>query len=234
MSNKTVKFCNGCKNKKNTSMFYKESRSKNGYKPRCKKCMSAYDKMYYMNKNKEKKISYAKKYYEEHKNQILYNNSLLRANPEHKKARRIYNKEYRKKNIVVLRKKANEYQKAKSKSDPDFRLRKNFTKLIYHVKNKKTNKAHVLLGYTRQELIESLGRYPNKNESIDHKIPITWFKNGTDVKIINHLDNLQILKKSNNFKKNNKYAHAVDKKYFKKCIQFIKPQFKNKVYVRTA
>ena len=83
-------------------------------------------------------------------------------------------------------------------------------KALDKVKKKKTKE---LLGYTSQELQSHIESHPNwKNVKdyswhLDHIYPIKAFveKGITNLKIINHLDNLQPLLKSENLSKSCKY-----------------------------
>jgi hypothetical protein len=81
------------------------------------------------------------------------------------------------------------------------------------MKRKKNDHTLKLLGYTTADLIKHITNHPNWNTvkdgdwNIDHIFPIHAFlEHGiTDLRIINKLDNLQPLSKSNNVRKSNKY-----------------------------
>lgn len=90
-------------------------------------------------------------------------------------------------------------------------------------------KTKDILGYTNKQLLEHLQSFSNWNDlkeqnwHIDHIIPIKAFvdHNVTDLKIINHLSNLQPLSSKDNFSKNCKYTEDdyIDyMKQFKKSI----------------
>lgn len=78
---------------------------------------------------------------------------------------------------------------------------------------KKTDKTDKILGYSRKELLNHLETFKNwntikeNNWHLDHKIPIKAFiDNGiTNLKIINHLSNLQPLLAEENLKKGCNY-----------------------------
>lgn len=97
---------------------------------------------------------------------------------------------------------------------------------IVRAKGQRTSR---LLGYTYLELINALGRCPELTENIDHKIPMSWFKDNSKVKVINDLRNLQILSAVENQSKNNKYSHPVCFEYFELIKDEIKVNFLNKV-----
>lgn len=111
----------------------------------------------------------------------------------------------------------------------ELRAIKMYRKLIYRLKTTKVNTTEIMLGYSYNTLIECLGKVPDLNENIDHKIPITWFIDIADCKLINNLNNLQILTKSENSKKNNFYSHPVSFEYFEMVKDKLKPQYKNKI-----
>lgn len=205
------KKCNKCKEVKPVSEFMKEARAKNGYKPRCKVCINEYDKIYYQ-KRKDKKSAQTKVYYEANKERISERNKL-----------------YVKKNRLYISRKNTEYIKKRRLSDPVF----NFRLLMRHKVNaalKRNNSStKALLGFTYDEMIIYLGRKPIKGESIDHKIPISWFKEETDIRVMFDLRNTQILTVSENTKKLNRYADTVSKDYFDIAINEIKEEYKNKI-----
>jgi hypothetical protein len=74
-----------------------------------------------------------------------------------------------------------------------------------------------------------LGRKPTKGQSIDHKIPITWFNTDADIRVIFDLRNTQILTVEENTKKLNRYADTVSEDYYKIAINHIKDEYKNKI-----
>lgn len=146
-----------------------------------------------------------------------------------KKRKSSYNKAYKVRNRDVLNIKANQREKLRVKTDDEYRLLKNMRKLIYRTCHNKTNRTEIMLGFGRDELIQALGRAPTRGESVDHRVPVSWFVTGTDTKIINHLSNLQILGRSQNSKKNNSYADIIDFKYYLLVRDFIQPKYQNKL-----
>lgn len=114
-------------------------------------------------------------------------------------------------------------------TNTELRAIKMYRKLIYRLRISKTNTTEIMLGYSYKQLIAALGKVPELNENIDHKIPITWFINITDCKLINDLQNLQILTKTENSKKNNFYSHPVSFEYFEMVKDKLKPQYINKI-----
>lgn len=221
------KKCNGCLKIKPVSEFGKESRAKNGYKPRCKDCVNRYyrEKYHSTKKMRDTKKKNDRRYYKENKKRI---NSLQ--------------KEYAKKNRPAIRKymrkyrqetdyyeKQNEYMKERYRNDPEFRAYKKLRRLVSRVTEKKTDTTINILGYGVKELQNHLGRLPKMGECLDHKIPISWFNFNTPPRIVNDLRNMQILSRSENSKKSNRRADPVCESYYKDSIKWIKTKHKNEV-----
>jgi len=225
------KKCNGCGLVKPVSEFGKEARAKNGYKPRCKECYNAYYNLKYPS-FKEKKIEAANRRYTNKRDELLLKSKDYSRRPDVKIKKFAYGKKYREENLQYLKAKANEREKFLVKTNLEYRLIKNHRKLIYNLKIAKTGRTKEMLGYGKDELIFALGRLPELNESIDHKIPVTWFIKDTPIKIINSLLNLQILTRSENSKKGNSFCHPVSKEFLQQCLPFIKPIFKTKIYAK--
>jgi hypothetical protein len=67
------------------------------------------------------------------------------------------------------------------------------------------------------------------NVHIDHKIPLSWFKNNTPINIVNNLSNLHPLSAFDNISKLNRFNHKVNKEYWELCKEFIKEEYLNKI-----
>jgi hypothetical protein len=212
------KKCNGCKNILPVSNFGKEKRAKNGYKPRCKECLNKYNNNFYLN-NKDKFKDYGKKYYLKNKDIIIKKVSEYAKNSLIKKE---YNKNYYAKKKSKINSQNNERIKCRLKNDLEFRFVRNVRKLIYRLKVEKNSSTEKMLGYSYNDLIIHLKKVPNKNENIDHIIPVSWFIEGTPVNIINALDNLQILDKAKNLSKSNSYCDEIKYTFFKKIEPYLK------------
>jgi hypothetical protein len=102
-------------------------------------------------------------------------------------------------------------------------LRNLLKRVLMKTNRLKTNNSEVMLGYSKEELINHLKTSPNynlwkkdpKNYHIDHIFPVTAFMehNIFDPKIINNLNNLQIISAKENLSKHKKY----NKKLFKEA-----------------
>jgi len=221
-----MKKCNKCKEVKPFSDFGKEARAKNGYKPRCKKCIREYDISKYAEYKERKALAAKKRYYLKRDEILLW----AKSRKIDKEAKRLYMVDYVKKNRAKLNAKANEREKKKVMENERHRLIKNMRKLVYRLVSGKNERTSDILGFTHEQLIMKLGRCPKVGESIDHKIPVSWFEKSAGVRMISDLENLQILSKSENSKKMNTFAHCVSAEYYNRIIHLIKPEYKNKVH----
>jgi hypothetical protein len=225
-----MKTCKKCGIEKDYSDFYKEKKSKDGFRGSCKYCMSLYQK----NIDKEKRKLICKKSYYENldtsKNYYKLNRDKIKEKRlnryyENKKKESEYSKEYSKNNRLELNEYRREYDKKRLKVDVVYKLTKSIRSLIFisikvrgYTKNSKT---YIILGCSFEYFklyIESKfenwmnwsnhGKYTgNYNETwqLDHIIPISSAKNEKDVVHLNHYTNFQpICSKVNNEKSNKK------------------------------
>jgi hypothetical protein len=205
------KKCNGCGIVKPVSEFGKEKRAKNGYKPRCKKCYNEYYNSLYTS-FKERKTETSKKRYAKNKEKILAERKVYYSN--------------NKKKIIDQHCKYVREQKIKY---PYLVSLSNFRGLVKKLLNNPEWRTFDYLGYSFSDLLIALGKVPEKNEHIDHKVPISWFVPETELKIIFDLRNLQILKKFDNESKGNKFCHEIPLSYYTEIIDFIKPKYIEKL-----
>jgi hypothetical protein len=201
-----------CKQTKSTTEFSKQVTGKNGLSSRCKQCANDYHLL-----NKDKINKYHQNHYKD-------------------------NTDAHKQRAAKWKKENSEYWKAHMKQ--------------YHIKNKKENphvykwrdllwdsvkrlgkskeaSTHSLLKYSALELKEHLDKQNMnwKTDHIDHKIPISWFKNETPAYIANDLRNLQPLNATDNIQKGNFHSHNINIEYYQIVIDYIKEEFKNKILV---
>lgn len=91
--------------------------------------------------------------------------------------------------------------------------------------------ASKLLGFTK-EAFES--KFPNISigYSIDHCIPLSWFKKETPISISCSLHNLQLLPSLENSKKKNYFYHQPsDLEYFKNCLNYIDNKYLDSIKI---
>jgi len=123
--------------------------------------------------------------------------------------------EYSKKYIQEHHEKVKKYQK----NSYEKRKWNRIYSLIHNtLKSKglnKVTKSSILLGYTAKELKEHLNKQSEdwNNKHIDHKIPISWFKDNTPLSIICHLENLHLVDKKYNLEKQDKWCNIPNKEY---------------------
>lgn len=110
----------------------------------------------------------------------------------------------------------------------DVKVKKRWRKLLLRLLNvtgkRKAAKTEEMLGYSADELNKHLSALNEnwKEYQIDHKIPISWFKEDTPVHIVNDLRNLQLLSSKENISKGNSYADEVPEEYKKIVESFLK------------
>ncbi len=224
-----TKLCRKCGLIKSITDFNHERRNKDGYKSQCRDCLNIYYKSLYPS-FKQRKSDQQKKYY-------IQNSELIKSRVKkyaNLNKEKIYLKklEYYNSNKESIKAYRNKYTKERNKNDAEFNAMRVLRSFIYRLMICKTDKTENILGYSVSDLFNKLGRYPNENESIDHKIPISWFKSNADIRIIHSLENLQIITKSENSKKHNTFSDCIDKDYFLIAIENIKPKFRNLVKVK--
>ena len=94
---------------------------------------------------------------------------------------------------------------------------------LIRLKTSKSKSTIKEIGYSADELKTHLDNL-NMNwevDHIDHKIPVSYFKNNTPSHIVNHLQNLQPLKPEVNISKGNSYADRVDEEYYRMARPYL-------------
>ena len=131
-------------------------------------------------------------------------------------SRKEYYVKNRENNIDEIRERNRIYHSYKMKNDLQFRIKKSMRSALHRcIHNKNYRKSSEILGYTAQQLILRLECQFKNGMSwenyglweIDHKKPVSKFKNNTDPKIINALCNLQPLWASENRSKSNSFTY---------------------------
>lgn len=149
-----TKTCSRCIQTKNLTEFNKDSKSKDGLKASCKKCISNYSKIY-CKKHTIKLKKQSKDWREKNKERFDS-----------------YIKIYQEKNKDRLYKKSTEYHKKRYNNDPNFKIRKLLRDRIYKtISNKNvTYKTKKLLGCSFNKFKQYL-----ENQ---FKPEMTWFNHG--------------------------------------------------------
>lgn len=193
-----MKKCTKCKVKKELTEFYKDKKSKDGLNYHCKVCRLQYEK----NRLKENpnllkdyyynNQSYFKQYYQNNKDDF-YQRSY-----EWIKSNPSYTKKY-------------------NDSNPHIIAWRNLIK-------RTLNGNSTILGYSAQELKEHLDKQGMdwSKHQIDHKIPLSWFKEDTPPSIVHDLRNLHPLTEEENKSKSNKFASPADDSYIQEIKDYLK------------
>jgi hypothetical protein len=111
----------------------------------------------------------------------------------------------------------------KRKQDPVFVLKSRIRSQVWQYLNgNKSQTTFKLLGWTTDDLVNKLGE---KGENLDHKIPISWFKDNTPVNIIWNLNNLQWVSERYNKTKRNSWRDDVNLEYLELVKNYLKDQY---------
>lgn len=220
-----MKICTKCNMSKVLESFSKRSVNKDVLKSSCKDCdkelTQEYYKEYYK-KNKEILSEYKRQHYIDNKDIYLKKAENWRENNkelylDHLKEWRENNKEYSKEYLKEW--KTNNRDKIR-KYDKDFReinphivaWRSSLKLALKRLGYKKESLTIDLLDYSANDLRNHMEElfldgmsWNNWGEwHIDHKIPLSKFKENTPIHIVNSLDNLQPLWAFDNLSKSNK------------------------------
>jgi len=209
-----LKKCNKCSVEKSLTEYSKCKSHPDGYSYKCKLCV----KQYYL-ENQTKIKSYFKQYYSENKE--YYTKKFSEYNPTYylenkdksRKYYRKYNPQYRKNNIER------------------FRWRELLNNTLKRFNQSKSSSTYKSLGYTPQQLKEHLekqGMVWGKHE-IEHKIPLSWFKQATPFNIVNALDNLEPILPKDNKTKGNRFCSPTNSLYIKQIKPWIKDKYLYKI-----
>jgi hypothetical protein len=220
-----MKICCECNIEKNIDQFNKNKNIKGGLNNRCKLCCSLRNKKRYELKKEDIKTK-CNQYYLNNK-EIIKNKQVGKPNSYQKN--REWHLSYREKNKEKYLQYIKEYQKInqpiKYATDPIYKTKKLIGNQIRNfLKGQKSKKTETLLGYTYQEFIENVGT-PKKGEHIDHKIPVSWFKNDTPPHIVWNLENLHITTQKYNQSKLNRFYDSINQIYFNQIKDYIKEEY---------
>lgn len=231
------KICSKCKIEKDVCEFYKNPKKDGEVRTRCKTCTNE-DSTLYNQKNKEKLREIKERYVTNNKEKVKNSKkNWFNKNPTYKKewyeknidkilenrknhyyenrAERIaYNKEYVKKNKLIL----NEKNKQRYKVDVIFKLKQSIrTRINKYLKSKKiekNRKIFQIVGCSVDLLKEHLEKqfksgmtwenYGLYGWHIDHIIPLASAKTEEEIYTLCHYTNLQPLWAEENLRKNKK------------------------------
>lgn len=205
--------------KRNDTYYYKNRelihiKAKENYNIN-KKTINEKAKKYYL-KNREKCLNDVKAYAEKIKLDPI-------KSKEAKERKNIYLKKYRQKNphIHTLR---NHIKNIKEKIGT-IKEKSLIEELGY---SSLDFKQHISSLFTKGMAWDNIGIGKNK-WNVDHKIPITWFKQNTPFNIINNLNNLHPIWWELNIQKGNHYSHEIPKDYYELIFPYVKDELINEI-----
>jgi hypothetical protein len=203
-----MKICKKCGIEKSLDSFYKHKLSKDGAQHICKLCKKEEDFIYYQN-NKD------------HLQNI--NKNWSKKNKERRKES---DENWRKNNKDKIK----EINKKYRKNNPHYKIRN----IFHNLKNKNFNiisektQLFIIKDHIENQFTEEMNW---SNIEIDHKIPVTWFKNETSSDIINNLNNLQPLYINDNRTKFNKTSSPITLNFYIIVKQHIKEKYIERIHI---
>ena len=189
--------CSKCKEIKDIINFTvnKNKEVLNGIQPTCKECDSKVGRDWY-EKNTELTKNRAKQHREEHVEK---------------------HRELSRKKIAKSR-----------KNKPHIhRLKGLLSRFIKATKQNKTMTTTVMLGYSYDDFKNFVNesKLPLEGNHVDHKCPISWFKEDVPASVANSLDNLQIITEHENETKSQWWSHPISEKYYEIIKIWIKDEY---------
>jgi hypothetical protein len=191
MSGITFFICSKCGEHKPITDFYKNKKSKFGFRKSCKLCNNNYSNNYRLN-NMDKWNEKSKRYYEKNREEILSK------------------KEWGDKEKSYY----NEYRRLRKLTDPEYKLIENLRKRTREFIKSGDNTTCELLGcsksflkkYLEEQFTDGMSwdNYGFHGWHIDHKIPLSSAKSEEELKSLIHYTNLQPLWGKDNLRKGNK------------------------------
>jgi len=224
--------CYNCKEDKPTNLFSKNQKS-------CKSCKREW---YLENKedlqkrskvkyyeNREEILKEMKEYYLRVKDTDGFKEKNQQRQKEYYKKNPHIQKKYYQKNKVKIKDYTKEWIKNKYKIDKEFRIETKLKLQIvkYLKQHQNLKKIPKVLGYDIKEFINEVGS-PKKGYDIDHKIPLSWFKEGTPISVMWDLRNLHIITSKENRVKSNKWCHPIVEEYRMEIKDSIKDKYIDK------
>jgi hypothetical protein len=218
MKSEGKKCCNECGEIKPFSEYY-QIKHKN--RPESKYYSSICNKCAYTTR-KEYLIEYMSEY------------SKTYTPPEESiEKRKEYRRQYRIKNADKIKQDKKEwklknpdyhtdYMRERRKTDPEFRF--------YELTHK-----HIRTVVKRQEFkviwddVREVYDFYDIPYHIDHKVPKNWFKVGSPKKIINHLDNLQVIDAQYNLSKGDRWSDPIPQSFLELARPYLKKIYLTKV-----
>jgi hypothetical protein len=226
-----MKKCSKCKEIKSLDGFYKDKYKVDGITTNCKICVKQGSSLYY-SQNKETVIERTSKYGKEYMKIYRVQNKEYLQNylRQYREANSDYYKKYNQQYYVDNKEYFNEYQKEWQKINThSTKWRSLLSETVKRLGQRKESTTSNLLKYSALDLkehLDSLGMIWDYHQ-IDHKVPVTWFKEDTPPHIVNDLRNLQPLSPEENQIKGNRFSSNISEDY----LELIKPFLKNNLEI---
>jgi|TARA_B110000902_G_scaffold229194_1_gene269834 hypothetical protein len=224
--------CQKCKEDKPTNLFSKNQKS-------CKSCKKEYylenreeirkKQKLIFSENKEDYLIRMKEYYLRIKDTDGFKEKQQKRSIEDRIKNPNRQKEYYYKNKEKIKENVKKWTKNKYRTDREYRLKTKLNLQIVKYLNEHQNlkKISKVLGYDIKEFINEIGS-PKKGYDIDHKIPLSWFKEGTPISVMWDLRNLHIITSKENRVKSNKWCHPIVEEYRVEIKDSIKDKYIDK------
>ena len=216
-----TKICKKCSIEKPLTEYYKHPETKDKLNPKCKECFKTYHQS-----NKKRQLAKMKERTLKKSNEVKeYQKQYYQKNQKRIKSQV---KEYQQNNKQKRNQYCRTYQPQYNKKYPERRLWRNLLYRVLGVNgNPKTSSTYKMLGYNSKQLKEHLDKQGMDwgKHTIDHKVPLTWFKNLTPTPIVNALINLQPLTEEENKIKGNRFCSPIPNSYIKLIKPWIKKQY---------
>lgn len=226
-----MKKCSKCKEVKSLSEFYKDKHKVDGVTSNCKVCVKQGSSLYY-NQNKETVIERTSKYGKEYMKVYRVQNKEYLQNylRQYREINSDYYKKYNQQYYVDNKEYFNEYQKEWQKINiHSTRWRSLLSEAVKRLGQSKESSTSNLLKYSALDLkkhLDFLGMIWDYHQ-IDHKVPVTWFKEDTPPHVVNDLRNLQPLSPEENQIKGNRFSSNISEDY----LEIIKPFLKDNLEI---
>jgi hypothetical protein len=216
-----TKICSKCSIEKPLTEYHKHPETKDKLKKNCKSCCKLYHQA-----NRERRLTQMKQRSIEKKDELkIYSQQYYLENKERIKSKV---KEYQLNNKEKILANKRIYDPKYNQKYPERRLWRNLLYRVLGVNgNPKTTSTYKMLGYNSKQLKEHLDKQGMDwgKHTIDHKVPLTWFKNLTPTPIVNALINLQPLTEEENKIKGNRFCSPIPNSYIKLVKPWIKKQY---------
>lgn len=206
-----MKICSRCKNNKESIHFKKRYSGKDILNSMCIQCQAEYSKNW-------KTIN--QEYRKRQVNQKLdiYDLAALKFIEIGEKSKKEYHRLY----FQMHKKRVNEYQKERKKTDPLYRIktitRSRLSDILKKQGWKKNSKFTDYIGCKKEELIKYIElkfepgmnweNYGREGWHLDHKIPLASANNEKELYALCHYTNLQPLWAEDNLKKHDKMPNS--------------------------